>query len=123
MIAFEVSVNGRMVCTAGVRDFGVLSAILTWARRRAEKSGDGLDIEEELTFDVGGLDSCAPLAGEHLKWLGRSLVVGDSVSIRVVEVEQVDSPETRRREDPTEVMVAKRRYLERLKRELGEGTG
>src|SRR5207244_13340347 len=57
MIAFEVSLNRKRVCTAGVPDFGVLSAILSWVRRRPDQSRGGKTIEEELTAEVGGLHS------------------------------------------------------------------
>jgi hypothetical protein len=60
MIAFEVSLNGKRVCTAGVQDFGVLSAIVSWVRRRPAQSRDGKTIEEELTVEVGGLVTEAP---------------------------------------------------------------
>lgn len=120
VIAFQVSVNGEIVCTAGIENFGVVSAILTWVRRRPEQARDGVDIEEELTVEVGGLDTRDPLASEHLKWLGRSLAVGDSVTVRIVDVVQIDQPETRQRDDPDDVKRAKRRYVERLKEELGE---
>ena len=67
MIAFEVSLNGKVVSTAGVKDFGVLTAILSWVRRRSDKARDGKTIEEQLTFEVSGLDSHNPDLSEHLK--------------------------------------------------------
>lgn len=93
MIAFEVTVNGQRVCTAGIDEWGVLTAILSWVRRRSEQSEDGSKVEEELTLDVGGLDSTTP---EHLKWMVSALQVGDTVSVRVVETEVVDPPKERR---------------------------
>ncbi|MGD0949603.1 MAG: hypothetical protein ABSA52_19520 [Candidatus Binatia bacterium] len=117
MIAFQVAVNGSEVCTAGISDFGVVSAIVTWVRRTPAKSADGKSIEEEPTFDVGGLDSSA---GAHLKWLKTTLAVGDTITVRIVDRSRVDSPCERRKEDPEEVARAQRRYYERLKREYGE---
>ena len=101
----------------GLDDFGVVSAILTWVRRTPEKSADGQSIEEELTFDVSGLDSTA---AEHLEWLKTELRVGDTVSIRVVSADTVDGPHERRKDDPETVARAQRRYYEKLKREYGE---
>ncbi len=120
MIAFEVSINGKRMCTAGIADFGVLSAILSWARRRPENSRDGKNIEEELTFEVGGLDSTDSAVSEHIKWLATPLQVGDTVSIRVIERDEVEAPGERRREDPDATAKAKRRYYEQLKRGYGE---
>lgn len=116
MIAFKVSLNGKEVCTAGVREFGVVSANITWVRRKPEQSRDGNSIEEELTADVGGLDSSA---NEHLKWLGRRLHLGDRITVEIVESESVDKPERRYRDDPGKVERAKKRYLESVKKELG----
>jgi hypothetical protein len=117
MIAFQVAVNNREMCTAGVNDSGVISAIITWVRRTPEKSADGESIEEELTFDVLGLDS---ITGEHLKWLKTRLAVGDTITVRIVDRSRIDSPCERRKEDPEEIARAQRRYYERLKREYGE---
>jgi hypothetical protein len=116
MIAFKLSINGEYKCTAGVRDFGVLSAGITWVRRKPEKARDGKTIEEELTADLGGLDS---KSNEYLKWFSQRLRVGDRVSIEVVETKRADKPKRRYRDDPKVVQRAKRRYFERLKRELG----
>jgi hypothetical protein len=117
IIAFQVAVNGEPVCTAGIDDFGVISAIMTWVGRRPEKSADGKSIEEELTFDVGGLDSTA---AERLTWLKAELRVGDTVSIRVVDTDKVDGARERRKDDPEMVARAQRRYYEKLKQEYGE---
>ena len=120
MIAFEVNINGKRICIAGIADFGVLSAILSWARRRPENSRDGKSIEEELTFEVGGLDSTDAAVSEYLKWLATPLQVGDIVSISVIECDQAETPSERRREDPDAAAKVKKRYYEQLKREYGE---
>ena len=56
----------------------------------------------------------------NLKWLSESLRVGDSISIRIVEVEAADPPVERRRDDPEAVERSRRRYYEQLKREYGQ---
>lgn len=116
MIAFKLSINGEYICTAGVRAFGVLSAIITWMRRKAENGRDGKTIEEELTAELSGLDGESK---EHLKWWSQRLRVGDKLSIEVVEAKRADKPKRRYRDDPKVVERAKRRYFERLKEELG----
>ena len=118
MIAFKLSINGEHICTAGVRDFGVVSAVITWVRRKPENGRDGKIIEEELTADLGGLDGESK---EHLKWWSQRLRVGDRVSIEVVDAKRADKPKRRYRDDPKVVERAKRRYFERLKEELGAG--
>ena len=51
MIAFRVSLNGKSLCTAGVRDFGVLSMIVSIRPFRIEssKSTQGLDLPDAET--------------------------------------------------------------------------
>jgi hypothetical protein len=119
MIAFQVGLNGMPICTAGIEDVGVLTSVLTWARRRAS-GHDHPGVEEELMFEVSALDSRDPKESEHLKWLSESLRVGDSISIRIVEVEAAHTPVERRRDDPEAVERSRRRYYEQLKREYGQ---
>jgi hypothetical protein len=88
MKAFMVSVNGRHVCTAGIGPNGVLSTMLTWVG-----GGPRRDPEGAFHFSVGGLDS---RTDEHVDWTTPELAVGDEVTVRVVEVEQID-PEVSRR--------------------------
>jgi hypothetical protein len=114
MITFKVSLNGTKICTAGVRHAGVLSAIVTCVRRKPQDRRRGGRREQELSVEVGGLDSDA---NEHLRWLSRRLRVGDRLAIAVVESETADTPTRRHRDDPRMVQRAKRRYFERLKKE------
>jgi len=123
MIAFEVSVDGRKACTAGV-PAGVTSVIATWVRRpsRDPASSDpvGDRREEELTLEVGGLTHDPDGASVHLSWLRQPLAVGQRITFAVVETEAVDPAQSREREDPAGVARRKREYYERLKREYGE---
>lgn len=115
VIAFKVSVNGKHVCTAGVRDFGTLSTIVTWVRRRPEYSKDGKSIEEELHASVGAFES---KSNAHKRWLAQSLRVGDRITVEVTDSKVVDRPKRRYREDPKQFERAKRKYFERLKKEF-----
>jgi hypothetical protein len=124
MIAFEISIDGRKTCTAGVSDLGVTSVMASWVRRvsRDPTSGEPIPgrFEEELTLDVGGLTHDPDGASVNLRWLQQSLQVGQLITVAVVETEEADSPRTRDREDPTWIAQRKREYYERLKREYGE---
>ena len=107
MLSFEVSLNGQPLCTAGVGDAGVLTAIVS-AVLRGAGSGAG---ETELTLSVGGL-----AAGEHRWWPGAEvLAVGDEVVIRVVESAAPDAPARVQRADPAGDAVRERAYYERLR--------
>lgn len=124
MIAFEIAVDGRKQCTAGTSASGVTSVVATWVRRAAHEStprqpGTGA-FEEELTLHVGGLWHDPDGARVHVQWLQHALKVGEQITITVVDTEQIDTPPTRTREDPTESERQKRAYYERLKAEYGQ---
>ena len=124
MIAFEIAIEDRRMCTAGVAGEGVTSVIATWVRRPShdpvtEEPLPG-HFEEELTLDVGGLTHDPDGSPVHLQWLRHPLKVGQRITLTVVETAEADPPQTRNREDPAVAAHQKRRYYERLKRELGE---
>jgi len=125
MIAFEISVDGRKTCTAGLPDLAVVSVIANWVRRpfRDPTSGEPIPgrVEEELTLDVGGLTHEPDGASVHVSWLRQPLKVGQQIAFAVVETKAADPPRTREREDPTWSAQREREYYERLKRKYGEG--
>ena len=125
MIAFDISIDGRKACTAGVSPLGVASVIVSWVRRASRDPASGEPIpdsfEEELTLDVGGLTHDPDGAPVHVRWLRGALSLGQQITLTVVETESADPPYTREREDPGLAARRKREYYERLKREYGEG--
>lgn len=66
MRAFNVSLNGKKLCLAGVGEPGVLSAIVNWV------AGDR---EADMFIEVGGLAN-----EEHVGWVNQKrLQVGDGL--------------------------------------------
>lgn len=119
MIAFNVYLNGKKVCIAGVADTGVLSAHVTWVRRTGEHTlsmqSDG--VEEELTMDVGGLITPTD---EYVRWADRRAVqVGDEIRIKIVEAERVDPPPIRNRSDPAADLRRQKRYVREMAKRFG----
>jgi hypothetical protein len=95
MRAFEISLNGKKLCTAGVGDNGVLVAGANWVG----KPGD-----EDLFLTVSGLSSSR---SEHVDWISQKpLRVSDEIQIRVVETTQVDEPTERK-----QAQVPKARHI------------
>jgi len=69
MRAFDVSLNGKKLCRAGIGDDGVLTTIVNWVTRK--NTGD-------LFLEVGGLVSTVD---EHVSWVKQNpLQVGDTES-------------------------------------------
>ncbi len=97
MIAFEVVLNGKRTCVAGVPGYAVLTAIVTWVHRHARPPHLPKETSE-LTLSVSGLDSNSSTHGEgqHLYWFESALRVGDKVQVTVVERDTVDEPRSRR---------------------------
>ncbi|WP_317110361.1 hypothetical protein [Chroococcidiopsis sp. SAG 2025] len=94
MIAFEVYLNGEKLCTAGLRDLSVLTAILNWRQRQADASAanpEDLDAED-LRLYVGGMLNIAEGSREFLRWLDLNLEVGDEITIKIVDANTVDIP-------------------------------
>ena len=100
MLAFNVHLNNERLCTAGVGEDGVLTAILSWVKRKDE--------DEQCDFEVAGLVS-APQ--EHLSWIQRHLKTGDRIRIDIVETEMGDSPGVRNRRDPVDDLERQKQHV------------
>lgn len=109
MKAFQIHLNGKKLCVAGVGENGVLSAIVDCVTMR------GRDM---LQISVGGLISSN---AEHVRWLEqRKLRTGDQIQVEIVEVESADSPLTRRhRSDPAVELRERKRYLREMAKKFG----
>jgi hypothetical protein len=83
MKAFDVRVNGKRLCVAGIGDDGVLNTMID------HLAGHG---RNEVRLTVGGLLSPTE---EHLRWEHLSLNVGDKVEVQIFETETVDDPKDR----------------------------
>jgi hypothetical protein len=126
MLCYQVSLNGRRVCLAGVGDRGVLTGILTWVKRErqdgAEAAHSGVAVEE-LTVYVGGLANHDEDPVD-LEWLRKGLRVGDEVTFKIVDSETCDPPIRSRTDLPEKVEEERRRCYEELKREYeGDPSG
>jgi len=85
MKAFEVYLNGKYLATAGTDH--VLSTIVSWSNVSPPAKPGG-----EFHFHVGGID---PLTSEHVDWSVPEVGVGDEITIKIIETDQL-SPEHRR---------------------------
>ncbi|MHC4235619.1 MAG: hypothetical protein ACYSUQ_10930 [Planctomycetota bacterium] len=118
MIAYEITLNGAPLCTAGIDELGVLTAMLTWVHRgeqRNPETGEPYPTTE-FTLDVSAL---ASESREHRNWASEQLQVGDRIEISVRDLSTVDEPASREPEDREELIrEAKRLQYEQLKREF-----
>jgi hypothetical protein len=128
MICFEVRLNGKLLCTAGIGDLGVLTAHLTWVRRDENACPDGLDCaewsKEVLNLYVGGSQGYAKEGHEFLRWItDQGISVDDEITIKVLEQSECDSPSERQAESSEFVSEQKRIYYEKLKAEYAGEKG
>jgi len=102
MRAFDVYLNKKRLCVAGIGDAGVLTAVLD------QVIGKG---RNELLLRVAGLVSST---GEHLDWTDVNLKVGDEVRVKIIKSASADKPRKRSRRDPTQDVRAQKRYVREM---------
>src|SRR5438874_2813293 len=108
MRAFEVSLNGKKLCVAGIGEDGVLSTCLNWVTR----GGVG-----DLFLQVGGLISPTE---ESVTWVRQKpLKVGDRVQFRIGDRKSVDEPIKRHRIDQVQRRREEKRYVREMAKRLG----
>lgn len=86
MIAFEVYINGQKKFTAGGEDYQSLNALLGLIRLPSPKPDD-----VRITFMASAITPQHDRVGI---WPTLEVAIGDRVEIRVVDVTNVDSPES-----------------------------
>ena len=120
MTVFDVSVNGRRLCRAGVGADGVLNAIVSWAKLTGAAAATARRLRqplEEARLHVGGLRD-----DTHRRWPGRDLKIGDRVAIDIVAATSWDPPLHEKPRDPRLIERQERRYYQRLKRKFESPT-
>ncbi|MGE5833979.1 MAG: hypothetical protein ACM4AI_05830 [Acidobacteriota bacterium] len=113
MKVFDVFLNDRKVCRAGVGDDGVLSAIVSWARLTGPAAKTARRLKsppEETRLHVGGLAK-----NTHRNWTNRNLKPGDRVTVAITTARSFDPPVRTTPRDPRAEERQQRRYYEHLK--------
>src|ERR1700686_3761601 len=101
MIAFDVYLNDRKLCRAGIGDSGVLSAIVTWA---ATTMSTGIKNNSQF-LNLGGLITPE---GNHVTWINQKpLAPGDKIQINIVEADSVDEHHIHEPEEDARLRKAK----------------
>src|SRR5688572_24691221 len=98
MFCLEVFLNGEKICTAGVGDFGLVSAKVIWISHEPEKlarwAAEGRPERPPVSLDltVSGLVHDDEEEPEHLGWADECLSIGDEIRIRAVDLPEPDGP-------------------------------
>jgi hypothetical protein len=121
MTVFDVFVNDRKICRAGVGARGVLSATVTWVRLTGTAQGTARRLKEpseQTGLAVGGLSK-----GIHRRWPSRDLTTGDRVTIAIASARTFDRPVREEPLDPKLREQQERQYYLRLKRRFERPPG
>ena len=110
MRAFEVQVNGKQLCLAGVGADGALVAIIDHA------IGHG---RNQVHIRIAGTRGVTGGPGEHVEWASRNLRTGDEITLRIVEADSVDRPKTRELVDRAEIRRSNGSLCRALAKQLG----
>ena len=94
MIALKVLINGKEQFVTGIEDWDSLHAVIMALRADAD------DADHTFDLKIGALtQEVEPGKLEHVRWPSVDLVVGDEISITIIETETVDKPIKRYRSD------------------------
>ena len=123
MIVFEVFINGKQMCRAGVGGAGVLTTIVNWVgdSPRAPRKG-GRTRSGEAWVNVGGMYVTKEGSNVHPRWLNRVVRPGDEILVRVVESRSSDRPRSKTVHTEADIRKQQRAYYFRLKEKF-EPTG
>lgn len=117
MLCFEVLLNGKKLCLAGVGESGVLSTIVGWvggSTHSPRKRGRTRAGQAYLHVG-GGLSDREPDDHVYSLWVHRDLQPGDEVSIRLVRATSPDEPKESTIQTDDEKREQQRQYYLRLK--------
>jgi len=106
MRTFEVYLNKRRLCVAGIDADCVLSTSVDFV---SGKTGG-------LHLHVAGLNSSSH---EHVKWQDRSLRIGDEIRIRIANRKSADAPTKRIPRDPVKELESQKHYVREMAKRLG----
>ena len=107
MRAYEIFLNEKRLCTAGIGKNGYISAIVTYL---SEKNETGLDI-------VGLLAS----KKVYVRWTRRPLHTGDEVRVKIVDKKTVDKFQKiiGRVDGPDRIVELQKRMVRRMAKGFG----
>jgi hypothetical protein len=107
MRAFQILLNGKRICLAGIPKDGVLTTTVTYVPFRKRR---------ETRLYVGGLELPK---NEHVFWKEAILRTGDEVRIKIVETKTADKPLDRYPRDLAAEAEAEKRQARKLAKKFG----
>ena len=116
MLALQISISGTVVCTASAGADG--ATYFTLIERIS-------DVQSQVEIEIGERCVHLMLDGtrqseriQHMEWLDRYIKIGEEISIKVIETDEIDPPINVSWTDLDEVKRQKREAYEQLKKEF-----
>lgn len=124
MLCFEVLLNRKRVCLAGVGESGVLSTIVSWVGGSPQSPRKGGSTRAgEAHLHVGGLHNPEPHLNVHPRWVDERLKSGDEVTVRLVRASRPDVARHNLVQTHDEIRELQRRYYLEMKEEFENESG
>jgi hypothetical protein len=107
MRAYEIFLNGKRLCSAGIGKDGYISAIITY-----------LSEKNKTDIDIVGLLASKKL---YVRWTRRPLRTGDEVRIKIVDKKSVDKFKKiiGRVDNPDRIVELQKRMVRRMAKGFG----
>ena len=119
MICFEIILNRRRLCVAGVGDSGVLSTIISWVGGSpAAPSKRGRTRAGDAQLHVGGLYNPEPHVNVHPRWINKRLKAGDEVTVRVIKCNHPDIAKEKTIQTDDDIREQQRQYYLSVKEQF-----
>lgn len=119
MPSFQISINGKNICTASVGKSGVTDLVLLERNSDEQSETEKAPGERIVHLIVSGYRRKDHSdENEHLDWVDQYLATGDELLIRILETEVVDVPVNIYSDDPEEQKRQRRQFYEQLKQEF-----
>jgi hypothetical protein len=121
MICFDIELNGKHLCRAGVGDSGSIYSSVVWvggsphSPKRGGRTKAGV-LELGVTGGLGSLERQI-----HRQWVERRLRPGDTVSIKIVSAKSADRPRREQVITTASTRDLERRHYLELKRKFEPG--
>ena len=108
MMAYEVSLNDKRLCVAGIAGDCMLNVIITHLKRNDDRG--------EVHLQVGGRKGI--VNGEHVDWASTQLSKDDEVRVRIIESDTADQPKSRKR-NPEKELELQKQHVRLMAKQLG----
>jgi len=108
MRAYEVFINDKRLCLAGIAGDCILNLIITHWRQNSDR--------DSVHLQVGGRKGI--VNGEHVDWTTTQLSNDDEVRVRIIESDSADQPKSRKR-NPEEELELQKQHVRRMAKQLG----